>query len=117
MKRDAFASDFMTWAGVSSRGKQRFESLTKVQRGTLNYYINEVMKPLLAKYVQRYVAEGSRGMPFHQDSASSHTSKQTQCFKIQQINFIREDAEVTRCRSGEFWHDGCAKTASTENEN
>lgn len=53
------------------------------------YYVNKLLNPFLEKDVLRLFPEWTKAMTFHQDSASSHTSKNMLTFlKHRQINFI-----------------------------
>jgi len=92
VKRESFAKGFMAWAGVSYRGKTEIRFINKGTKVNSNFYINKVLKPFLRNDVPKLFPEGRKSMVFHQDSASSHTSKQTlQFLKKEKVNFIDRD--------------------------
>ncbi|XP_052218099.1 uncharacterized protein LOC127835701 [Dreissena polymorpha] len=92
VKRDSFAKGFMAWAGVSYRGNTDIRFINKGTKVNSNFYINKVLNPLLRNDVPKLFPEGRKSMVFHQDSASSHTSKQTlQFLKKENVNFIDRD--------------------------
>lgn len=92
VKRDSFAAGFMAWAGVSYRGKTEIRFIDKGTKVNSKYYIDKVLKPFLKKDVPRLFPEGSKRMVFHQDSASSHTSKQTLKFlKDNKVKFVKPE--------------------------
>ena len=73
VKRDTFAPGFVVLAGVSSRGKTKFEKVVKVDS---IYHVRRVLTPLLDDDVPRlFPGTSSRNMFFHQDIAASHTTK------------------------------------------
>jgi predicted transcriptional regulator/hemolysin-activating ACP:hemolysin acyltransferase len=81
---------FMVWEGVSSQGKT---ALRFVEHGTKinsKYYINEVLKPFLIQDVPRLFPKRRKiKWVFHQDSAPSHTAKETIKFLDQnKIHYI-----------------------------
>ncbi|KAH3858192.1 hypothetical protein DPMN_100811 [Dreissena polymorpha] len=74
---------------VSSRGKPEIIIIPKGTKVYSEFYINICLKPFIRKDVPRLFPEGKHVMTFHQDSASSHTSKHTVNFlKDQNIKFI-----------------------------
>jgi hypothetical protein len=82
---------------VSSRGKTEIRIIDKGTKVNSEYYINKVFKLFLEKDVPRLFPEGANAMTFHQDSASSHTSKRTLSFlKDRQINFITPEEYVPK---------------------
>lgn len=90
VKRDAFAPGFMAWAGVSFHGKTEIRIIPKGVKVNSQYYIDKVLKPFISKDAPRmFPGDTIKDMVFHQDSASSHTSKQTLTYMRQQnINFV-----------------------------
>ena len=89
VKRDSFARWFMAQAGVSSRGKTEIRIIDKGAKVNSKFYINKVLKPFLDKDVPKLFPEGQNAMIFHQDSASSHTSKDTLDFlRKRKVKFI-----------------------------
>ena len=92
VKRVAFASGFMAWAGVSFRGKTDIRIIDKGTEVNSKIYIKNVLKPFLDKDVPRLFPCGSEEMVFHQDGASRHTSKETlQYLRNRNVNFIKPE--------------------------
>ncbi|CAF1558888.1 unnamed protein product [Rotaria sordida] len=81
---------FMVWGGVSSQGKTTLRFVTPGTKVNSNYYINNVLKPFLTKDVPRLFRKGKKlKWIFHQDSAPSHTAKETIKFLEQnKIHYI-----------------------------
>ena len=89
VKRDAFAPGFMVWAGVSFYGKTSLRFINKGVKVNSDYYINSVLKTFLNKDVPRLFNGHENDMVFHQDSASSHTSKKTiEFLKKRKVSYI-----------------------------
>ena len=90
VKRDSFAPGFMAWAGVSFHGKTDIRIIDKGVKVNSDFYINKVLKPFVEKDLPRMFPEDQiKDMVFHQDSASSHTSKHTLAYLRQRkINFV-----------------------------
>ena len=93
VKRDTFAPGFMVWAGVSSRGKTRLRIIDRGVNVDSRYYVRRVLTPFLDEDVPRMLpGASSRNMVFHQDSAASHTAKNTLNFLDGlNINYISPD--------------------------
>ncbi|CAF0817226.1 unnamed protein product [Adineta steineri] len=51
---------FMVWGGVSSQGKAELRFVTPGTKVNSNYYINNVLKPFLAKDVPRLFPKGKK---------------------------------------------------------
>lgn len=76
---------FMIWGGVSSRGKTTLRFVEPGTKVNSTYYINKVLKPFLAQDVPRLFPQRRKiKWWFHQDSAPSHTSRET-------INFLNQN--------------------------
>jgi hypothetical protein len=71
VKRNAFASGFMAWAGVPSRGKTEIRIIDKGRKVNSVNYINKVLNPFLKMFQDFF--EGAKAMTFHQDSAFKNT--------------------------------------------
>ena len=80
----------MASAGVSFHGKTEIRIINIGVKFVSPFYIDKGLKPFIAKDVPKmFPGDQNRDMVFHQDSASSHTSKQTLTYMRQQkINFI-----------------------------
>lgn len=93
VKRDSFAPGFMAWAGVCSRGKTKLKIIDKGVKVDSKYYVRRVLTPFLDQDVPRlFPGAASRDMVFHQDSAASHTAKNTLEFlKERNVNYISPD--------------------------
>ena len=93
MKRDTFEPDFMVWAGVSSRGKIWLRIIDRVVKVDSRYNVQQVLNPFIDEDVpQFFPGASSRNMVFHQDSAASHTAKNTLNFLDgRNINYISPD--------------------------
>ena len=78
VKRDAFAAGFMAWAGVCYNVKTEIRIIPKGTKVNSEYYIKNVLKPFIEKDVPKlFPGDTAKDIVFHQDSASSHTAKQT----------------------------------------
>ena len=90
VKRDAFAPGFMAWVGVSYHGKTAVRIIPKGVKVNSMFYIDNVLKPFIKHDVPRmFPGEQQKDMVFHQDSALSHTSKQTLTYmREQKLNFV-----------------------------
>ena len=90
VKRDDFAPGFMVWAGVSARGKTSLVFIDRKVKVNSDTYIQKVLKPFVRNDLPRlFPGELRESMVFHQDSASSHTSKRTlQYLDDAGINYI-----------------------------
>ena len=68
----------MAWAGVSFHGKTNIRIIDKGVKVNSDFYINQVLKPLVSNGLPRiFSGDQIKDMVIHQDSASSHTSKHT----------------------------------------
>ena len=68
----------MVWSGVSTRGKTTLRFVQPGAKINSNYYINDILQPFLQRDVPRLFPKKEKLRWFlHQDSAPSHTSKQT----------------------------------------
>ena len=78
VKRNSFSPGFMAWAEVSFHGKTEIQTIPKGVKVNLQFYIDKVTKPFINHDAPRmFPGDQIKDMVFHQDSASSHTSKQT----------------------------------------
>ncbi|CAF3424905.1 unnamed protein product [Rotaria sp. Silwood1] len=69
---------FMVWGGISSRGKTNLRFVEPGAKINSDYYINNILQPFLRQDIPRLIPRKERiKWFFHQDSAPSHTSKQT----------------------------------------
>lgn len=69
---------FMVWGGVSSKGKTAIRFVDPSAKVNSNYHVNRILKPFLTRDVPRLFPKNQRKKWFfHQDSAPSHTSKET----------------------------------------
>jgi predicted transcriptional regulator len=84
---------FMVWEGVSSKGKTSLRFVAPGVKINSNYYINSILKPFLTRDVPRlFPKKERRKWFFHQDSAPSHTSKETISFlNRSNINYIKPE--------------------------
>ncbi|CAF1287268.1 unnamed protein product [Rotaria sordida] len=84
---------FMVWGGVSSKGKTTLRFVEPGAKINSTYYITNILKPFLSKDVPRLFPKNDRiKWFFHQDSAPSHTSKETIDFlKKFKINYIKPE--------------------------
>ena len=84
---------FMVWAGISSRGKTALRFIAPGVKVNANYYINNILKPFLSRDVPRLFPRKERKKWFfHQDSAPSHTAKETiNFFNEKKINYIKPE--------------------------
>ena len=90
VKRESFAPGFMAWAEVSFHGKNEIRIIPKVVKVNSQFYIDKVLKPFIKHDAPRmFPGDQIKDMVFHQDSALSHTSKQTLAYmRIQNMNFV-----------------------------
>ncbi|CAF1008388.1 unnamed protein product [Rotaria sordida] len=84
---------FMVWGGVSTQDKTTLRLVAPGTKVNSNYYINKVLKPFLPRDVPRlFSKKQKRKWYFHQDSAPSHTSKETiQYLNENKINYIKPE--------------------------
>ena len=84
---------FMVWGGVSSKGKTALRFVDPGTKVNSNYYIHHILKPFLTRDVPRLFPKNERKKwYFHQDSAPSHTSKETIGYLNDcKINFVKPD--------------------------
>ncbi|CAF2087242.1 unnamed protein product [Rotaria magnacalcarata] len=80
----------MVWGGVSSHGKTTLRFVEPGAKINSNYYINNILKPFLRRDVPHLFPENGRVEWFlHQDSAPSHTAKQTiEYLNRYKINYV-----------------------------
>ena len=87
LERDeANSNGVMAWGGISYNGKTTLRFVKPGAKINSQYYIEEVLKPLLKN-------DGRRLHPnddyiFHQDSAPAHASKVTRTFMDQHMDYI-----------------------------
>ncbi|KAH3717881.1 hypothetical protein DPMN_060677 [Dreissena polymorpha] len=82
----------MAWAIVTYGTKPEIRLINNGTKVSSKFYINKVSKPFFRNEVPKLFPEGRKSMVFHQDGASSHTSKQIfQFLKKEKINFIDRD--------------------------
>ena len=82
----------MALAGVSYRGKTEIRFIDKGTKVNSKYYCEHVLKPFLDNDVPRLFPDDPESMVFHQDSASSHTARETiQFLKNNNVNFIDKE--------------------------
>ena len=75
----------MASAGVSFHGKTKIRIINIGVKFDSPFYIDKGLKPFIANDVPRmFSGDQNRDMVLHQDSASSHTSKQTLTYMRQQ---------------------------------
>lgn len=81
---------FMVWGGVSSRGKTNLCFVEPGAKINANYYINNILQPFLRQAIPRLFPKKERiKWTLHQDSALSHTSKQTiEFLNTHKINYV-----------------------------
>ncbi|CAF4936843.1 unnamed protein product [Rotaria magnacalcarata] len=83
----------MVWGCVSSHGKTTLRFVEPGAKINFNYYINNILKPFLRRDLPRLFPENGRVKWFlHQDSAPSHTAKQTiEYLNKYKINYVTPD--------------------------
>ena len=81
---------FMVWGGVSSKGKTSLRFVELSAKISSAYYIKNILKPFLSHDVPRLYPKNERKQwILHQDSAPSHTAKDTlEYLKKCKINYI-----------------------------
>ena len=77
---------------MSYRGKTEIRIIDKDTKVNSKYYCEQVLKPFLDNDVPRLFPDDLESMAFHQDSASSHTARDTiQFLKNNNMNFIDKE--------------------------
>ena len=115
----------LSWLGLElvSTAKLRFESSLMGVKVNSQYYIDKVLRPFI-KHDAPCVFPGDqiRDMVFHQDSASSHTSKQTLAYiRKQNLNFVTPQEWMPKSPDAARWillsggslNDACRSEKST----
>lgn len=87
--KDNFLKTFMVVGAISGRGTLPLLKVPKKTKFNAAYYINNVLKPLIHKYLPRLYGEDISKVLIHHDAASSHTARMTASYA----------AEV-KCRTG-----------------
>ena len=84
---------FMVWGGVSSKGKTTLRFVEPGAKINSNYYITNILRPFLSRDAPRLFPKKEKiKWFFHQDSAPSHTSKETIDYLNKcKINFIKPE--------------------------
>ena len=90
VKRDSFAPGFMASAGVSFHGKTKIRIIPNGVKVNSQFYIDKGLKPFIKHDAPRmFPGDQIKDVVFYQDSALSHTSKQTLAYiRKQNMNFV-----------------------------
>jgi hypothetical protein len=84
---------FIVWGGVSSQGKTTLRFVEPGSKINSTYYIKNILQPFLSRDVPRlYPKKERKKWILHQDSAPSHTAKETLDYLNKwKINYIKPE--------------------------